>query len=271
MYKKIIIFGVVVFSLLVGKVVMAVGASAENCSRTDNPFSEACNYGLDKTAGDLGYTSGPASGDIVSIVGVIVKAALATLAIIFFALTMYAGIRWLTARDNAELAERAKTTLENAIIGLVIVSASYAIATFVFGFITKTGGGDTNTISENCCLVKTSLTERPGEVVAAYPNISQAECQQKCSTSYTGVDYSCEYKEDFSGCSVGNFTQQQAQQQAQEDVLCCFKEEVSPSGRVIEAFTVNNETECRSSCVGIAGYNCLTRRVESSECDVVSP
>lgn len=56
---------------------------------------------------------------------------------VFFLLILYGGIIWLISRGAAEKVATAKQILETAIIGLIIVSASYAIATFVFNRLTE--------------------------------------------------------------------------------------------------------------------------------------
>ncbi|MBI2443944.1 MAG: hypothetical protein HYV42_01730 [Candidatus Magasanikbacteria bacterium] len=92
--------------------------------------ASAQNYGLDKTAGQAGYTA--AERQIEPLVERAVNGFLALLAILFLGLMLYGGLRWMTARGNEELSGRAKHAIEAAIIGLTIVVASYAIATLVF-------------------------------------------------------------------------------------------------------------------------------------------
>jgi TRAP-type C4-dicarboxylate transport system permease small subunit len=54
------------------------------------------------------------------------------LAFVFFGLTLYAGLRWMTAQGNEEMVTKSKEILKAAIIGLVIVTASYALTKFIF-------------------------------------------------------------------------------------------------------------------------------------------
>ena len=83
--------------------------------------------GLEETAGEAGLPK----TDIASIIGNIVKTLLALLGVIFFILLVYGGLLWMTARGNQEKVDKAKDTLTNAIIGLLIVLAAYAFATYV--------------------------------------------------------------------------------------------------------------------------------------------
>lgn len=61
----------------------------------------------------------------------VINVALSLLGIIFLVLTIYAGARWMTARGNDELVTTARDTLLNALIGLVIIFASYAFTTYL--------------------------------------------------------------------------------------------------------------------------------------------
>ncbi len=86
-------------------------------------------FGLSQTAQKAGYE--PSRGDIYNTIGAVANVAFATVAFIFFGLTLYAGLLWVTARGKEDLIEKAKGTMESAIIGLIIVVLSYAIANFV--------------------------------------------------------------------------------------------------------------------------------------------
>jgi len=70
------------------------------------------------------------------LIGKVVSATLAAVAIIFFVMAFYAGLRWMTARGNEEMATKAKETLEAAVLGLIIIVISYALTRFIFGQLT---------------------------------------------------------------------------------------------------------------------------------------
>ena len=72
-----------------------------------------------------------------SIAGTVVSVFLSILAIIFIALMLYGGYLWMMDRGNDENIKRAKDLIMNAIIGLVVVIAAYAISYFVFSRITQ--------------------------------------------------------------------------------------------------------------------------------------
>lgn len=101
----------------------------------------AASYGLSETqqaTGGLLPTGIAGKQTIPEVVGAIVSAGLGLIGVVFFLLILYAGFSWMIAMGNTEKVSKAKEMLEAAIIGLVIVLASYAIATFVF---TSLGGG----------------------------------------------------------------------------------------------------------------------------------
>lgn len=115
MKKKIlIIIAIVIFFAAAGTVFAAGG------------------FGLDKTATQAGYETSGTAASLSGRIEMIISAVLGLVAIGFFALTLYGGIIWLTARGKEEKVTQAKEILEAAVIGLIVISASYAIAKFVF-------------------------------------------------------------------------------------------------------------------------------------------
>jgi hypothetical protein len=51
---------------------------------------------------------------------------------------IYAGILWMTAQGNDQKVEKAKQMITEAIVGLIIVVAAYAIAYFVINYFGNT-------------------------------------------------------------------------------------------------------------------------------------
>lgn len=71
------------------------------------------------------------------IIGAIITSVLSLMGVIFLIMAIYAGYTWMMARGNEEMVEKAKNTLTNAIIGIVIVMAAYAISYFVLSQISN--------------------------------------------------------------------------------------------------------------------------------------
>ncbi|MBP6945310.1 IPT/TIG domain-containing protein [Patescibacteria group bacterium] len=87
------------------------------------------------------------SGDPRVIAARIINVALGLLGIIFLALVVYAGFLWMTSGGDAGNAEKARTLLRNAVIGLIIVLSSWAITRYVLTRLLEAtnpaGGGGT--------------------------------------------------------------------------------------------------------------------------------
>ena len=61
----------------------------------------------------------------------IVNVVLQFLSVIFLILILISGYQWMTAGGNEEQVTKAKKNLSNAVIGLVIILASWSIAYFI--------------------------------------------------------------------------------------------------------------------------------------------
>ncbi len=87
---------------------------------------------LQNAVKDTGLDTG-GDGDtlLTTSVGTVIKAALALVGTIFFVLTIYAGILWMTAAGEEEKVTKAKNIIIAAVIGLFIVMSAYAITAFV--------------------------------------------------------------------------------------------------------------------------------------------
>lgn len=102
------------------------------------PAAHAQNLGsgiLDEVAGQANIKS---ETSLPLLVGNLVRIFIGMLGIVFLVLTVYAGFLYLTARGDSDKVEHAKETLSRGVIGLIIISAAYAIATFVINAATVT-------------------------------------------------------------------------------------------------------------------------------------
>ncbi|MBU0636943.1 hypothetical protein KKH16_01905 [Patescibacteria group bacterium] len=61
------------------------------------------------------------------------------LGVVFLILIIYAGFTWMTAGGDEEKINKAKDTIQRAIIGLIIILCSYAITIFIFGKLDEIG------------------------------------------------------------------------------------------------------------------------------------
>jgi len=96
--------------------------------------------GLDESTSQVATGAGLVSMGVGGLVATIIGVILSFLALIFLVLTIMAGFKWMTAGGNDEEVKKAQTSLKNAVIGLVIVLASYAITYFIFNSLPFSGG-----------------------------------------------------------------------------------------------------------------------------------
>jgi len=65
------------------------------------------------------------------IVSTVLTMVLGLMGAIFLVLAIYAGYNWMMARGNEEMVEKSKKTLANAIIGIIVVLAAYAMVRII--------------------------------------------------------------------------------------------------------------------------------------------
>ncbi|HOX97540.1 MAG TPA: pilin [bacterium] len=115
-------------------------------------FPEICR--ADALLDKIGESGGMAKTDLTTLIANLIKVILSILGVILVVLIIYAGFKWMTAGGESKGATEAKTILQNAIIGLVIIVAAWAITTFVVDSLKKSVGDQTGPISQVCELVK---------------------------------------------------------------------------------------------------------------------
>jgi len=81
--------------------------------------------------GQKAYGESDSPQDIRITIMKIVNVVLQFLAVIFLVLIIISGYQWMTAGGNEEQIKKAKKNLSNAVIGLVIILASWSIAYFI--------------------------------------------------------------------------------------------------------------------------------------------
>ena len=100
-------------------------------------MKERIMYHLKITAETAGFSEPRNPVEIIaSIIGVF----LSFLGIIFLVLVIYGGFVWMTSGGNEAKVLKAKKILERAVIGLIIIMASYGITVFVFNALKEAAG-----------------------------------------------------------------------------------------------------------------------------------
>lgn len=120
-------------SLLVGVIALGVLSQpvlAATPTISLNPFGGGDTYG-NLTDTGLGTT------DPVVVAAQITNVFLRVLGTITILLMLYGGWTWLWARGNEEDITKAKDIIRGAIIGLLVILASYGLTQFVFYYLTR--------------------------------------------------------------------------------------------------------------------------------------
>ena len=97
--------------------------AAESNSTKSNPT-------LDQLSG-VAENAGLVSKSPTALIGSIIKWVLGFMGVVLAIMIIYGGILWMSAGGNTEQISKARNTIINGIIGLVIVFAAYSIARFV--------------------------------------------------------------------------------------------------------------------------------------------
>lgn len=118
--KKFFLFSVLL-SLTIGLSVPVVFAQ---------DYRQGANTQLDAFAGERGANLG-APNDPRAVAARVIKVALSLLGMLFLIYTLYAGYVILMARGDEDEVTKGKETLRTAVIGLLIILASYSITLLV--------------------------------------------------------------------------------------------------------------------------------------------
>lgn len=101
-------------------------------ARTKTTAQKSALNGLNTTAGLYGGQD--AFGGIkepAQIIGIVIGVALSFIGVVFFALLVYGGFNWMIARGNEEEVKKSIDLIQQAVFGLIIVLAAYAVADFL--------------------------------------------------------------------------------------------------------------------------------------------
>jgi len=113
------------------------------------PFVALAAYtsdtGLGATASQAGLGATP--DDLSVVIGTVIKTALGVVGVVFLVLMVYAGYIWMIARGDEAKVEKAKDTIINCIIGIVIVVGAYTITSYIITQFNKGGAGGGTPVS----------------------------------------------------------------------------------------------------------------------------
>ena len=93
---------------------------------------------------EIGSVYGNQKTDIRVVIVNIIQVILGFLAIIFLGLTIFAGFRYMTAAGNQDQTKKAIGQIRDAVIGLVIVLASWTITIYIIRYISRSVNNNIN-------------------------------------------------------------------------------------------------------------------------------
>lgn len=116
--------------LLVGTLLVATPVSAQ--------ITKTIKGGLEAAAPQE-YTK--SNTNLQQIVAGLIQAALSLVGVLLLLMLIYAGFLWMTAQGDEKQVGKAKGIIRDAVVGLIIIFAAYAIANFVLDQLVSVGGG----------------------------------------------------------------------------------------------------------------------------------
>ncbi len=123
-YKKALLLAIIGLMPFLGFAPVALGATA------------TADVDVGVVAGAAGYDE---TVQLESVIGTIINVVLGLLGVILLIIVIYSGFLWMTAGGKSEQVDKAKAWLINAVIGLVLILAAYAISSFVIAALTEAG------------------------------------------------------------------------------------------------------------------------------------
>lgn len=138
MKKKI--FGILMGVMMVAGATMPVSVFASGCKETKffglDPWYAALECDGNGEISVNNFKEGAITGTVLKVVGVVVKDLLFFAGMAAVVLVVYGGFQFVTSAGNPGGIEKAKKTIEAALVGLVIAVLAYAIATTVMKIVT---------------------------------------------------------------------------------------------------------------------------------------
>jgi hypothetical protein len=120
-------------AILVGSTTLLMALPFVASAQLGNPFNRGINAvnNVSNAAGIQGTCTATDGSCLYGIVGRVLNVVLGFLGIVLLFYFIYGGFKWMTAGGDEKGVGEAKTMIRNAVIGLVIIMASYALSNFV--------------------------------------------------------------------------------------------------------------------------------------------
>ncbi len=131
--KTILLVSIVVFGQMFSILALSPQASAAS-----SLWDKQLGLGGDESGviGKDGFSKGATqTDDIRTVIGRIIRAVLGFLGIIFIILMLRAGFKWMNSQGDESKISEAKSTITAAVVGILIVMASYALTVMVLNYV----------------------------------------------------------------------------------------------------------------------------------------
>jgi len=124
------------------KIALAVGSAATTLGMVASSAMAAADIIETDIKAPTGFAT-----DIGTLFNSVLNIVMLIAALLVFGFLIMGGIEWITSGGDKGKAESARNKLTSAVIGLIIVAASYAIFTLLLRFLGF--GGDVNKLFDN--------------------------------------------------------------------------------------------------------------------------
>lgn len=123
--------------------------------------------------------AGTTEGDLSTVIGTVITAALSLVGIIFLILMVYSGYLWMTAAGDGDKIDKSKSIISAAIIGLVLTLSAYAISVLVTRSLSREG--DANTGGNLYCCFYRDNRDTSSPLTRMTTVTSPDECSSVCA------------------------------------------------------------------------------------------
>lgn len=121
---------------MVKKVIATVGAIGTSLAYAPLAFAQTTNINIDAAQAGFRIT------DLSRLINALLRFTLGVVGLLVFIYLIWGGVEWLTAGGDKSKTESARQKITNAIIGLAIVAAAFAIGTVLSNFFGIRVGGN---------------------------------------------------------------------------------------------------------------------------------
>ncbi len=94
-----------------------------------------------RTPGEFGYVNPLGTTSLNTVINRIIRTVLGFVGALFLAMFVYAGVLYMTAGGDDKKVSAAKTTMVNAVLGILVISLAYSIISIVFETARQVRGG----------------------------------------------------------------------------------------------------------------------------------